>query len=170
MSTLIGRPKRMAIRPQTMAINAHSTIIIGDVPVDGSEPPVMPLDPLSTDVVVTPDEAATVVVVTAGFTVVVVVVVVGAIVVVVVGATVVVVVGAIVVVVGAIVVVVVGAIVVVVVGAIVVVVVGGVTTPATQVMPDGLSVESTEKVSCAFQYLSSCVADATPNVQAYPML
>ena len=168
----------MAIRPQTMAINAHSTIIIGDVPVDGSEPPVMPLDPLSTDVVVTPDEAATVVVVTAGFTVVVavvvvgaiVVVVVGAIVVVVVGATVVVVVGAIVVVVGAIVVVVVGAIVVVVVGAIVVVVVGGVTTPATQVMPDGLSVESTEKVSCAFQYLSSCVADATPNVQAYPML
>ena len=211
----------MAIRPQTMAINAHSTIIIGDVPVDGSEPPVMPLDPLSTDVVVTPAEAATVVVVTTGFTVVdvvvvaavvvvvvttgavvvvvvvgaivvvvvgatvvvvvvgaivvvvvgaIVVVVVGAIVVVVVGATVVVVVGAIVVVVGAIVVVVVGAIVVVVVGAIVVVVVGGVTTPATQVMPDGLSVESTEKVSCAFQYLSSCVADGSPRVHAKPML
>jgi hypothetical protein len=101
-------------------------------------------------------------------------VVVGAIVVVVVGA-IVVVVGAIVVVVGAIVVVVVGAIVVVV-GAIVVVVgaivvvVGGVTTPTTQVMPDGRSVGSAEKVSCAFQYLSSCVADATPKVHAYPML
>ena len=62
------------------------------------------------------------------------------------------------------------AIVVVVVGAIVVVVVGGVTTPTTHVIPAGTSVGSAEKVSCAFQYLSSCVADATPNVQAYPML
>ena len=52
-------------------------------------------------------------------------------------------------------VVVVGATVVVVVGAIVVVVVGGVTTPTTHVMPDGTSVGSAEKVSCAFQYLSS---------------
>ncbi|MEI7755528.1 MAG: hypothetical protein WCJ32_13995, partial [Actinomycetota bacterium] len=94
MSTLIGRPKRMAIRPQTRAINAHSTISIGDVPVDGSDPPVLPLEPLSTDVVVTPDDAATVVVVTTGFTVVDVVVTTGAVVVVVVttGAVVVVVV------------------------------------------------------------------------------
>ena len=83
----------MAARPNARTISAQTAISIGDEPVVGSEPPVMPLEPTNVDVVVTPAEAATVVVVTTGFNVLVVVVV-GATVVVVVATPATVVVGA----------------------------------------------------------------------------
>ena len=41
---------------------------------------------------------------------------------------------------------------------------------AVQVRPDGTSAASATTVICAFQYLSSWVADAGPSVHAYPML
>jgi len=37
-------------------------------------------------------------------------------------------------------------------------------------MPAGTSEGAAAKVSCAFQYLSSCVAEGLPRVHAYPML
>jgi hypothetical protein len=50
------------------------------------------------------------------------------------------------------------------------VVVAGEAATTVHVMPDGVSVGVTANVSCTFQYLSSCVADALPSVHAKPRL
>jgi len=137
----------MAIRPKTKNSSAQIAMGIGAAPVAGVLRPDELLEP--GDVVVTPAEFFTVVVVAPPATVVVVVVVPDFTVVVVTPDATVVVVTA---------------------GAVVVVVAGVLPTTAVHLIPDGLSVESTANVICAFQYLSSCVAEANPRVHANPML
>lgn len=138
----------MAIRPKTRNSRAQIAIGIGAAPVAGVVRPDELLEPEG--VVVTTAEFFTVVVVAPPATVVVVVVAVPDFTVVVVtpDATVVVVTA----------------------GAVVVVVAGVLPTTAVHVIPDGLSTESTANVIWAFQYLSSCVADANPRVHAKPTL
>jgi hypothetical protein len=133
----------MAIRPKTRNSSAQIAVGIGAAPVAGV---LCPDDALDSDAVVTVDEDFKVVVVAPVATVVVVVVP---------GFTVVVVAPD-------------GAVVVVAAGAVVVVGVEPLTT--CHVIPDGMSAGSTAKVNTAFQYLSSCVADAEPRVHANPTL
>jgi hypothetical protein len=155
---LSGRASRMAILPNTSNRIAQTAIGTGDAPVTGMPPDTGACDPTADGevgaaepdpvVVTDPGAAATVVVVAAAAVVVVAVVVVVAFTVVVVAAVVVV------------------APVVVVVAAVVVVVLPGGAAEAVQVSPDGVSVGLAMMVSCTVQYLSSCVADAAPSVQA----
>ena len=142
-STLSGRPRRIAIRPQTNSSIAQITIGNDDHPVVGMEPLDEP-DDVRTVVAVTTAGDEVVVVVAAGFAVVVVVADL------------------------AVVVVAPPAAVVVVAAMVVVVAVEAATT--VHVIPDGTSAGVTANVSCTFQYLSSCVADAVPSVHAMPTL